>query len=262
MPVKDEEQSFSLEARLAYKEGTAQIDELVSESGFLCGLPIAFFLCPETVQFSIPFIKSLVIGLGGEIPKTFEPPEKKKEEGDWVLHTEWNTSQPWKGQYGTVVVWRNKNTGKFKKSFYPELLWQTRIEMQGRTMANLLGYGIEEAEIQARKKLESMLSPDQRRALLLCDSFCEQGKSGVVYWIRKNRPTIALRRDEKSKEDGKATPLCALCLHPLGWYKYSFAGIMTPSDDMIAHLLMIRGNEHFFWRKANQHQLDKPMAGV
>lgn len=217
---------------------------------------------PE-VQFSVSFLKTLITGLGGELPKDLSKPLPLKTDGDWVLYNAWNVKRPWKGNYGEVQIWCNKVTGKFKKEFHPFYQsWITRHEIIGKTTAVMLLYGIEEAETKARQKLESMLSSKQRRSYLLCDSFYEKRPSGILYWLRKNRPTIALRLDEDSKSDGKGTPLCALCLHPLGWYTGSFAGIMAPSDDLIAQLLMIRANEHLFWRKANQHSLDSVLSGI
>jgi type III restriction enzyme len=57
-------------------------------------------------------------------------------------------------------------------------------------------------------------------------------------------------------------PLCALCLHPIGYYGDTWAGVMCPTDEVIAHLLMMRGSEEKFWANANQHPIDHPAAGV
>jgi NAD+ synthase (glutamine-hydrolysing) len=35
-----------------------------------------------------------------------------------------------------------------------------------------------------------------------------------------------------------------------------------PTDEVIAHLLMMRGSEEKFWANANQHPLDRPSAGL
>lgn len=37
---------------------------------------------------------------------------------------------------------------------------------------------------------------------------------------------------------------------------------MTPTDDVIAHLTLMRGDEPMFWRRANQHGPDRPEAGL
>jgi|GEM_PF-4166381 hypothetical protein len=75
--------------------------------------------------------------------------------------------------------------------------------------------------------------------------------------FRKGRPTIALRQDEEVNY-----ALCALCLHPIGYYGDTWAGVMCPTDEVIAHLLLMRGSEEKFWANANQHPLDHPAAGL
>lgn len=82
--------------------------------------------------------------------------------------------------------------------------------------------------------------------------FSEKGKSGVMYVIRKNRPTIAIG----------SRVLCALCLHPLGYYEGTWTGSLCPTDEVIAHLLFIRGDEHTFWKKANHIPLYETNSGV
>jgi hypothetical protein len=37
---------------------------------------------------------------------------------------------------------------------------------------------------------------------------------------------------------------------------------MVPTDDVIAHLMLMRGDEHMFWRRCNQHQPWTKEAGV
>jgi hypothetical protein len=39
----------------------------------------------------------------------------------------------------------------------------------------------------------------------------------------------------------------------MGRYDGTFAGVMPPTDEVVADLLAMRGDEHFFWRKSNQH---------
>ena len=96
------------------------------------------------------------------------------------------------------------------------------------------------------------------------ESYCLTGhfaevskRSQVTYLFRKGRPTIAIRQDEEG-----GYPLCALCLHPIGYYGDTWAGVMCPTDEVIAHLLMMRGSEAKYWANANQHPVDHPAAGV
>ena len=56
--------------------------------------------------------------------------------------------------------------------------------------------------------------------------------------------------------------LAALCLHSHSYYADSFVGSLPPSDDVIAHLLLIRSDEHELWKRSNQKQLDDPTSGI
>jgi hypothetical protein len=62
-------------------------------------------------------------------------------------------------------------------------------------------------------------------------------RSGVSYLFRRLKPTLAIK-------DGRA--LCALCLHPIGYYEGTWSGAMCPTDDIIAHLMLARGDEAMF----------------
>lgn len=115
-----------------------------------------------------------------------------------------------------------------------------------------------EAEQKACLKLAKLIAPHLFRAYLIAGAFIETSKrSGVTYIFRRLRPTIALRPHEDSMR-----VLCALCLHPIGYYSGTWAGAMVPTDDVLAHLLMMRGNEPKYWAHANQHPVYAPQAGI
>jgi len=108
-----------------------------------------------------------------------------------------------------------------------------------------------DAEFMAMDKLRSMVKPHLFKMYIIQNILLETSpKSGVTYILRKGRPTIAMKADG----NGNMRILSVLCLHPLGYYEGSFCGCMVPTDELIAHLIMIRANEHFFWRKANHHR--------
>jgi hypothetical protein len=121
-----------------------------------------------------------------------------------------------------------------------------------------------EAEETARAKLLEKLSGRQQRELLLTGMFEEVSqRSGVHYYIRMNRPTLAFRqKPAKEIRMFYIHWLAALCLHPLSFYEDTFCGSMAPSDEMLAHLLMIRTDEHGYWKKAGHHKISDPLAGV
>lgn len=115
-----------------------------------------------------------------------------------------------------------------------------------------------DAELKATEKLKELIGPDRLTVYLLSGCFLEMSKrSGVIYMFRKLRPTVAV-----SASGGELKILCALCLHPVGLYSGTWAGVMCPTDDVLAHLIMMRGSEHKFWAHANQHAAYRPEAGL
>lgn len=117
-----------------------------------------------------------------------------------------------------------------------------------------------EAEIRAVEKLETLIASHMLEAYLLTGMFLETSKrSGVTYLFRRLRPTIAMR---PGKGGESMRVLCALCLHPIGYYADSWAGAMVPTDDVLAHLLLMRADEHYYWKKSNQIAAYLPNAGI
>lgn len=114
------------------------------------------------------------------------------------------------------------------------------------------------AEAAAQDRLAELVTKRAARAYFLTGMFLETSqRSKVTYLFRRLRPTLAMR-----PKGGAMTILAALCLHPIGYYEQTFAGSMVPTDDVIAHLLLMRGDEHLFWRKANQHEIWEAESGV
>jgi hypothetical protein len=131
------------------------------------------------------------------------------------------------------------------------------ISMQLHTLDAADAWGIEQ-ESNAVHTLGGLLRHRQFKQYLLTGSFLEQSKrSGVHYMFRRLRPTLAL-----SLRTGSLKALCSLCMHPIGYYQGTWAGAMTPTDDVVAHLMMMRGDEHMFWRRCNQHPVWRPEAGL
>lgn len=118
-------------------------------------------------------------------------------------------------------------------------------------------WGIEQ-ESNAVNLLATLVSHRQFKQYMLTGMFIESSKrSGVFYLFRRLRPTVAIRA-----EGGKSRILCAMCMHPIAYYARSWAGAMCPTDDVVAHLMMMRGDESMFWRRSNQHQALRPEAGL
>lgn len=120
-------------------------------------------------------------------------------------------------------------------------------------------WGIEQ-EARAQQLLGTMISHRAFKQYLLTGTFLETSKrSRVTYLFRRLRPTVAVVPHRK-RDDMRI--LCALCMHPIAYYAGSWAGAMCPTDDVVAHLAMMRGDEPMLWRRANQHPAWAPEAGL
>lgn len=121
------------------------------------------------------------------------------------------------------------------------------------------------AEGKAMEKLAGLVSARQMRHYMLTGAFLEtSAKTGLTYVFRRLRPTVVLTGRHKWWKAGRENMRCiaVLCMHPIGYYRETWAGCMVPTDDVIAHLLSMRGDEAYYWRKANQHDPASPEAGL
>lgn len=155
-----------------------------------------------------------------------------------------------------VIVWEE---GKSKK-----ITWGVVPEVHGlpyalETLRSSDAWSIE-GESRALQTLATLIRHRQFKQYLLTGAFLETSKrSGVTYLFRKLRPTVAIRADQRTNE---TRVLCALCLHPISYYAGSWAGSMVPTDDVLAHLMLMRGDERLFWARANQHEAFRAAAGL
>lgn len=125
------------------------------------------------------------------------------------------------------------------------------------TLNSSHAWGVEQ-EARAIQTLAGMIPHHKFKAYLLTGTVLEiSRRSGVAYLVRKLRPTVALTLNED-----RPRVLCALCQHPIGYYDETWAGVMCPTDEVVAHLMMIRGDEPMFWKRSNQHPPDRPEAGI
>jgi len=133
------------------------------------------------------------------------------------------------------------------------------LDKQLQTLGCSDAWGIEQ-ETTALETLRTMTSGRQFKQYLLTGSFLETSKrSKVCYMFRKLRPTVAI---EVSHETDKTRVMCCLCMHPIAHYENSWAGAMCPTDDVIAHLMMMRGDEAMYWRRSTQHPAHRSESGL
>lgn len=138
-----------------------------------------------------------------------------------------------------------------------------RLKIMMDTMMARAGAVSASSEFAAMECLINKITDSQWNCYILTGMFPETSKrSGVTYILRKGLPTLALRFTPMKEGGEQRHFLAALCLHGLAWYEGTFAGSYPPTDEVINHLLMIRGDEHGFWKKSVQHGITDPLAGI
>lgn len=171
------------------------------------------------------------------------------EEGSTLVNEFWSMRKR-----GQILIWRDA-AGQTQWGVEPGI---HHFSMDMRTMGCSLAWSLD-AELKAQALLQTLIKPHLFKSYLLTGMFMETSqKSGVMYVFRRLRPTVALswRQDQGGKI------LCCLCLHPIGYYRGTWSGGLCPTDDVIAHLLLMRADEAYYWRKSNQIPAWRPEAGL
>jgi hypothetical protein len=162
----------------------------------------------------------------------------------------------WSWHYRAPVAIMQEESGKI---IWGPLQTPQQLGMQLQTLGASDAWGIEQ-ESNAVKLLGTFVRHRQFKQYMMTGMFLEKSeRSGVHYLFRRLRPTVALAA---SPGGGDMRMLCALCLHPIAYYSGSHAGAMCPTDEVIAHLMLMRADEHMFWRRANQHAPYRKEAAV
>lgn len=157
---------------------------------------------------------------------------------------------------GEVYIW-NEPDGSLQWSVLPR---EQNLTMLLNTLGCSEAWGIEQ-ESAAVHLLASLIKHHQFKQYMLTGMFLESSKrSGLTYLFRRLRPTVVL--DARTNSDQACRILCALCMHPIAYYRDTWAGAMTPTDDVVAHLMLMRGDEPMLWRRSNQHPPYRPEAGI
>lgn len=215
------------------------MERLAKERGEFAGIPMPLENQPITVEPSYPFAKAFDVL---NQSKQDEPPKTAR-----IRNMFWSASKRGRiiiGEEGGKVVW----------GLEPGI---HHFGMDLQTLGCADAWALD-TEHTALGSLRTLVGHRAFRQYLLTGSFLEtSAKSRVTYVFRKLKPTVAL-----SSRSGQMKILCALCLHPIAYYQGSWAGAMCPTDDVIAHLMLMRGDEPMFWKRANQHAAWTPEAGL
>ncbi len=174
----------------------------------------------------------------------------------------WREVNHWHGRTksgltGDIVIMRHAD-GRTRWGIDPDIMRRNQFQLFGPFEA-LDAWNLQ-TECAAMARLETLLTPRMFMCYLLTGQFLETSKrSGLTYVFRRLKPTVVLT---PHKDPDQIRILTSLCLHPLGFYLGSRCGAMCPSDDIIAHLIMMRADEAKFWQRANQHPPSRPEAGL
>lgn len=222
--------------------------DLAGQDGNWAGYPIPSQYAELVIEPRHPLAHSL----DGATLGDKKPPVE--DDGEFTIANAWHDYN-----HGRTVYVIHDKSGRATSYVVPEYPSTQRVKMALDTLGASQAWGVE-AEFTAMARLKTLITPTAFRYYLLTGTFLETSqRSGVTYLFRKGRPTIALKAT-LGRDDMKV--LCALCLHPIGYYKGTYAGSMVPTDDVIAHLVLMRGDERKYWSKCNQHDCRAPEAGV
>lgn len=191
-----------------------------------------------------------LMAMGGSADECSPPEATAANEADGLklVNTFWSTHK----RCDILVI--KKADGKVSFGVTPGV---HHFKYDMRTLGCAEAWGIEQ-ESTAVQLLAEMVDHRKFKQYMLTGMFLERSKrSGVFYMFRRLKPTVAIRA-----EGDTTRILCALCMHPIAYYQGSWAGAMCPTDDVVAHLSMMRADEPMFWRRANHHPAWRPEAGL
>ena len=209
--------------------------------GEWAGIPMPLEHAPLVIEPSYPNAEALM-AISREEPPT--------ESDITVRNSFWSRTRQ-----STIVVYNEKESGKLG---WVALYGGHHIGMDITTLMASDAWGIEQ-DANAVRLLGTLVKHHQFKQYMMTGMLLERSKrSGTYYLFRRLKPTVALT----ANKGDQLCVLCAMCLHPIAYYDGSWAGGMCPTDDVVAHLMLMRGDEKMFWRRANQHPPHSPSAGL
>lgn len=239
-PSPGQQAARSLDQMAGLRGALAQIAD---QTGEWAGIPMPLDTQRLVIEPSYPWAKALsAIG---------ERAGRDEDEG-WTFINKWYCRR-WRCD---IVIMRDPEG----RIVHGKMLAFHHIAQELQTIGASDAWGLDQ-EARALDLLGSLISHRAMKQYVLTGAFIETSKrSGVTYVFRRLRPTVAIRPGRTPQHSMRV--LAALCMHPIAYYADSWAGAMCPTDDVIAHLMLMRGDEPMFWRRANQHPPHRPEAGL
>jgi hypothetical protein len=183
----------------------------------------------------------------------FDKPEPDHGPDAWRVRNTFYSCR-WRADV-SIIEREGKIRGHWEPAFH-------HIGHDLQTMGASVAWGLEQ-EQRALQLLGTMIRHHAMKAYILTGMFLERSpRSGVTYVFRRLKPTVALAPFRGVPGPESARILCSLCMHPIAYYAGSWAGAMCPTDDVIAHLSLMRADEHMFWKRCSQHPPYRPEAGL
>lgn len=240
---------------LTWPEIWAAVQRLAVERGEWAGYPQPIQDAPVIIEPRHPAHATMNGATLNGLPEARICTDDEARE-DFLIRNEWYSH----ARRANVMLYQ-EGRGRVKVLVVPVEPAARRLELTLRTFEPVAAHVWPiAAEFKALAKLSTLITEYLWQMYVLTGQFLETSpRSGVTYVFRRLRPTLALRPDPAT---GTMRCLAALCLHPIAFYAGTYAGVMVPTDDLLAHLLLMRGDEHRFWRQANQHPIETPEAGV
>lgn len=244
------------EGRVTWTDVRRGLQQVAAAHGSWAGMPLPLADQQLILEPKYPLAKEVLAvnsvfnALGSDV-QTREEHEAREE----AKFAGWR-NRFWSFRYSSEIIIWNTTDGKIQWGKVPGVHSGTQ-QLATLGCHDAWDLATEEAAMQTLKRL---VPPHIYKMYVMTGQFLETSKrSGVTYVFRRLRPTIAIKADKRT---GNMRILCSLCLHPVGYYAGTYAGAMVPTDDVIAHLMLSRGDERLFWARANQHAPYRPEAGI
>ena len=232
----------TLEAADSFASLRNKLRLLAGAAGEWAGIPMPIDGERLRVDPSYPFAEAL------NMPEA-EPDPDPGEQTFRIVNQWWS---PRKQMIAYVLETEDgKRTGCYQPAANP-------VDHMLRTLGAAVAWGVEQ-EQRALMTLARMVNHHRFKTYLLTGMFMERSKrSGAMYVFRRLRPTICM----SVREGEQPRILATLCMHPIAYYEDSWAGAMCPTDDVIAHLALMRGDERMLWKRCSQHRPGRPESGI
>lgn len=236
-----------MELDITWDQAHAALAQIAQENDEWCGIPIP----PEGESMVVHPSYSYAHIFNNAVPSVegehTHVCRVEDVESDDEVRNEWMSAR----MRSTITIWRKG------RKFGHSISCNTTGTLTLKTMGAYQMWDVE-AELRAMESLREKITAAQFKCYILTGAFLwTSPRSHVCYMFRRLRPTIAF-----GTSTGSVTVLCCLCIHPLGYLRDTWAGVLCPTDNVLAHYLLARSDEHLYWKQSEQHAPYSPLSGI